>query len=92
MCRPPNLVDIYYLYLQRLCQTLMCMLIACAFQGVVASGMTLFLQCWANHRGGPLLIAAYVPVQTIFSVTLSYLFLDDIVYLGRYVGSSYYGS
>jgi drug/metabolite transporter (DMT)-like permease len=52
-------------------------------QGLVASGVAMTLQGWCADRGGPVLVAAYQPLQTIIVAILSSLFLKETFYLGR---------
>ena len=52
-------------------------------QGLVASGVAMTLQGWCAHKGGPVLVAAYQPLQTIIVAILSSLFLKETFYLGR---------
>ena len=52
-------------------------------QGTMASGFCLFLSCWSNHKGGPILVAAYTPIQSVFSTLFGVLFLGNALFLGR---------
>jgi drug/metabolite transporter (DMT)-like permease len=55
----------------------------CDLQGTIASGFCLFLGCWSNHKGGPILVAAYSPTQSVFSTLFGVLFLGNALFLGR---------
>jgi hypothetical protein len=55
----------------------------CDLQGLVASGSCLFLQFWSNQKSGPIFVAAYTPMQPIFSTFFGVLFLGDALFLGR---------
>ena len=52
-------------------------------KGVVASGLAMTLQGWCAYRGGPVLVAAYQPLQTILVAVLSSIFLQETFYMGR---------
>mgnify|MGYP006905970063 CR=1 FL=1 len=41
------------------------------------------LQAWCAYEGGPILVAAYQPLQTILVAILSYVFLEETLSLGR---------
>ena len=41
------------------------------------------LQGWCAYRGGPVLVAAYQPLQTILVALLSSTFLGETFYMGR---------
>ncbi|KAG0581282.1 hypothetical protein M758_4G243800 [Ceratodon purpureus] len=62
-------------------------LFAAIYAGVMASGICLMLSCWANHKGGPILVAAYTPSQSIFSTIFGILFLGNALYLGSLLGA-----
>ncbi|CAM6129380.1 unnamed protein product [Calypogeia fissa] len=57
------------------------------YAGFVASGLNFTLQTWANQKSGPTLLAAYIPLQTVFSVVLGLIVLDDPLYLGSLIGA-----
>ncbi|BBN11953.1 hypothetical protein MPTK1_5g16220 [Marchantia polymorpha subsp. ruderalis] len=62
-------------------------IISVVYAGAVASGLNFSLQTWANQRGGPVLVAAYIPLQTVFSAFLGVVILDDPLYLGSVIGA-----
>lgn len=59
---------------------------AVLYGGFVASGVGMTLQAWCAHRGGPVLVAAYQPLQTVLVAILSSLFLSETFYLGSLLG------
>ncbi|MCO5574533.1 hypothetical protein L7F22_028320 [Adiantum nelumboides] len=59
---------------------------ALLYGGLVASGVAMTLQGWCAYRGGPVLVAAYQPLQTILVAILSSLFLHETFYLGSLIG------
>jgi hypothetical protein len=50
--------------------------------------MCLFLSAWANHQSGPVLIAAYTPMQNIFSMAFGVIFLNTALFMGSLLGAS----
>lgn len=52
------------------------------YQGMVASGLVLFLQTWCIHKGGPVFVAVFQPVQTLLVVIIAALTLGDQLFLG----------
>ena len=54
-----------------------------AFQGVVASGLAFAIQIWVVERGGPMLVAAYLPLQTLVAAVMASVFLSEAFSLGR---------
>ncbi|KAG6547930.1 hypothetical protein Mapa_010750 [Marchantia paleacea] len=62
-------------------------IVSVVYAGAVASGFNFSLQTWANQRGGPVLLAAYIPLQTLFSAFLGVVILDDSLYLGSVIGA-----
>ncbi|KAG6547797.1 hypothetical protein Mapa_010611 [Marchantia paleacea] len=62
-------------------------LISVFYAGAIASGLNFSLQAWANQRGGPVLVAAYIPLQTVFSAFLGVVILDDPLHLGSVIGA-----
>ncbi|KAH7285749.1 hypothetical protein KP509_33G043800 [Ceratopteris richardii] len=59
---------------------------ALLYGGLVASGVAMTLQGWCAYRGGPVIVAAYQPLQTIFVAILSLLFLHESFHLGSLIG------
>lgn len=62
-------------------------LFSVAYAGIVASGLNFTLQTWANHRGGPVLVGTYTPLQTFFSAVLGLVILNEPLYLGTVIGA-----
>lgn len=62
-------------------------IVSVVYAGAIASGLNFSLQTWANQRGGPVLVAAYIPLQTVFSAFLGVLVLDDPLFLGSVIGA-----
>ncbi|KAG6545900.1 hypothetical protein Mapa_012555 [Marchantia paleacea] len=62
-------------------------IVSVIYAGAIASGLNFSLQTWANQRGGPVLVAAYIPLQTVFSGFLGLMILDDPLYLGSVIGA-----
>lgn len=62
-------------------------IVSVVYAGAIASGLNFSLQTWANQRGGPVLVAAYIPLQTVFSAFLGVMILDDPLYLGSVIGA-----
>lgn len=63
-------------------------LIAVIYAGLVASGLCLFFQCWANHKSGPVVVAAYTPMQPIFSAIFGTIFFGNVLVLGSLLGAA----
>ncbi|KAH7278390.1 hypothetical protein KP509_38G039100 [Ceratopteris richardii] len=59
---------------------------ALLYGGLVASGVAMTLQGWCAFEGGPVLVAAYQPLQTILVAILSSLVLHETFYLGSLIG------
>lgn len=57
-------------------------IIICIVQGIVASGLVISLQTWCIHKGGPVCVAVFQPVQTVLVAILAALFLGDQLYSG----------
>lgn len=57
------------------------------YAGIVASGVNFTLQTWSNQRGGPVLVATYIPLQTFFSAVLGLIVLNEALYLGTVLGA-----
>ncbi|KAL3697511.1 hypothetical protein R1sor_011587 [Riccia sorocarpa] len=62
-------------------------IVSVIYAGAVASGLSFTLLTWANQKGGPVLVAIYIPLQTVFSAFLGVVILDDPLYLGSVVGA-----
>ncbi|KAJ7566684.1 hypothetical protein O6H91_02G114500 [Diphasiastrum complanatum] len=53
------------------------------YAGIIASGFVSGIQSWGVHKGGPVIVAAYQPLETVATAFLSYVFLKETLYLGR---------
>ncbi|KAL2649787.1 hypothetical protein R1flu_017915 [Riccia fluitans] len=62
-------------------------IISVLYAGAIASGLNFTLQTWANQRGGPVLVAIYIPLQTVFSAFLGVMILNDPLFLGSVIGA-----
>ena len=60
-------------------------MIICIVQGIIASGLVISLQTWCIHKGGPVCVAVFQPVQTVLVAILAALFLGDKLYSGGLV-------
>lgn len=56
------------------------------YAGIVTSGVGMTLQGWCAHRGGPVLIAAYQPLQAVLVAILSCVFIKETLYFGSVLG------
>lgn len=52
-------------------------------QGVVCSGLTIFIQLWCTKQKGPVFVTIFNPLSTLFVVILAYFFLGEILHVGR---------
>ncbi|XP_021857943.1 WAT1-related protein At3g18200 [Spinacia oleracea] len=57
------------------------------YAGIVASGLVISLQTWCIHKGGPVCVAVFQPVQTILVAIMAALFLGDQLYSGGILGA-----
>ncbi|CAO2818124.1 unnamed protein product [Amaranthus hypochondriacus] len=57
------------------------------YAGIVASGLVISLQTWCIHKGGPVCVAVFQPVQTVLVAILAALFLGDQLYSGGVLGA-----
>ncbi|XP_074381721.1 protein WALLS ARE THIN 1-like isoform X2 [Apium graveolens] len=62
-------------------------LLCVLYAGVVASGLALAVQIWVVERGGPMLVAAYLPLQTLVAAVMASVFLREAFSLGSIVGA-----
>ncbi|KAJ7526514.1 hypothetical protein O6H91_16G009500 [Diphasiastrum complanatum] len=62
-------------------------LIVVAYAGIVGSGLVSALQSWGVKRGGPVLVAAYQPMETVLVAFLGLIFLKETLYLGSLFGA-----
>lgn len=52
---------------------------------MVASGLAFAIQIWVVEKGGPMLVAAYLPLQTLLAAIMASIFLNEAFSLGRSV-------
>ncbi|PKI48348.1 WAT1-related protein At3g18200 [Punica granatum] len=57
------------------------------YAGVVSSGFVIYLQTWCIHKGGPVFVAAFQPVQTVLVAAMATLIFGDQLYSGRIIGA-----
>ncbi|KAE8665005.1 Protein WALLS ARE THIN 1 [Hibiscus syriacus] len=53
------------------------------YAGVVASGIVFSLQTWCIHKGGPVFVAVFQPLQTLLVAFMAFVILGDKLYSGR---------
>ncbi|KAF6158357.1 hypothetical protein GIB67_022437 [Kingdonia uniflora] len=62
--------------------------LCCNFlKGIVASGIGFSLQTWCIHKGGPVSVAVFQPVQTVLVAFMASLILGDQLYSGGIIGA-----
>ncbi|GLU12956.1 hypothetical protein SLE2022_296090 [Rubroshorea leprosula] len=57
------------------------------YAGIVASGIVISLQTWCIHKGGPVYVAVFQPLQTLLVAIMASLILGDQLYSGRIIGA-----
>ncbi|KAK1551683.1 hypothetical protein Q3G72_002833 [Acer saccharum] len=57
------------------------------YAGIVASGIVFSLQTWCIHKGGPVFVAVFQPMQTLLVAFMAYLILGDQLYSGGILGA-----
>ncbi|KAJ4713468.1 WAT1-related protein [Melia azedarach] len=57
------------------------------YAGIVASGIVFSLQTWCIHKGGPVFVAVFQPLQTLLVAVMACLILGDQLYSGRILGA-----
>lgn len=62
-------------------------LLCVLYAGVVASGLAYSIQIWVVERGGPMLVAAYLPLQTLLAAVMASVFLSEAFCLGSIIGA-----
>ncbi|EFJ23911.1 hypothetical protein SELMODRAFT_102495, partial [Selaginella moellendorffii] len=58
-----------------------------AYGGIIGS-MVFGIQSWGVKQGGPMLVAAYQPLETIITIILAFFLLRESLNLGSLVGGS----
>ncbi|KAJ7566218.1 hypothetical protein O6H91_02G092800 [Diphasiastrum complanatum] len=56
------------------------------YAGVIASGLVSGIQAWGVHEGGPVIVAAYQPLETVVTAILSFMLLKESLHLGSVIG------
>ncbi|KAF5201482.1 Wat1-related protein [Thalictrum thalictroides] len=62
-------------------------LLTVLYAGLVASGIVFSLQTWCIHKGGPVSVGVFQPVQTVLVAIMACLVLGDQLYSGGIIGS-----
>ncbi|KAJ7537894.1 hypothetical protein O6H91_11G026800 [Diphasiastrum complanatum] len=62
-------------------------IIGVIYAGIFASGIYSFIQTWCNYKGGPVLVASYQPLETVFVGILGLYFCVDALHLGSLLGA-----
>ncbi|XP_024527984.1 WAT1-related protein At3g53210 [Selaginella moellendorffii] len=57
------------------------------YAGAIASGFVSAVQSWGVHRGGPVVVAAYQPLETVITAFLGLIFLRESLHLGSLIGA-----
>ncbi|TXG51402.1 hypothetical protein EZV62_023926 [Acer yangbiense] len=57
------------------------------YAGIVASGIVFSLQTWCIHKGGPVFVAVFQPMQTLLVAVMASLILGDQLYSGGILGA-----
>ncbi|XP_021291989.1 WAT1-related protein At3g18200 [Herrania umbratica] len=57
------------------------------YAGVVASGVVFYLQTWCIHKGGPVIVAIFQPLQTLLVAIMAFMILGDQLYSGSVIGA-----
>lgn len=54
-----------------------------AWQGLVITGVSFYLQSWCIEKKGPVFAAIFTPLALVFTMLCSTIFLGEMIYLGR---------
>ncbi|KAF5734014.1 hypothetical protein HS088_TW16G00455 [Tripterygium wilfordii] len=57
------------------------------YAGIVASGIVISLQTWCIHKGGPVFVAVFQPMQTVLVAFMASVILGDQLYSGGVIGA-----
>ncbi|KAL8141833.1 hypothetical protein V2J09_014865 [Rumex salicifolius] len=57
------------------------------YGGIVSSGIVISLQTWCIHKGGPVFVAVFQPVQTLLVAIMATLILGDQLFSGGIIGA-----
>lgn len=55
-----------------------------AWQGLVITGVSFYLQSWCIEKKGPVFAAIFTPLALVFTMLCSTIFLGEMIYLGRW--------
>ncbi|KAJ7516231.1 hypothetical protein O6H91_22G048400 [Diphasiastrum complanatum] len=61
-------------------------IISIVYAGIIASGLVSGIQSWGVYKGGPVIVAAYQPLETVVTTILSFVFLKETLHLGSVIG------
>lgn len=59
-------------------------------QGVVVSGLIIYIQLWCMEEKGPVFVTMFNPLSTIIVAVLAYFALDEKLYMGRYISNVHF--
>ncbi|ESQ30657.1 hypothetical protein EUTSA_v10012396mg [Eutrema salsugineum] len=59
------------------------------YAGIVASGLVVYLQTWCMYKGGPVFVAAFLPLQTLLVAGMTFVLLGDQLYSGSIVAAMF---
>ncbi|CAM6085695.1 unnamed protein product [Calypogeia fissa] len=62
-------------------------IIPIVYTGVITSAISFVIMAWAIRRGGPLLVAFYIPLQSFAATLIAHLFLRETIFMGSVGGS-----
>lgn len=54
-----------------------------SWQGVVCSGLIIFVQLWCTEEKGPVFVTMFNPLSTVLVAVLAYFVLGEKLYMGR---------
>ena len=54
-----------------------------SWQGVVMSGLVIFIQLWCTEEKGPVFVTMFNPLSTILVAVLAYFIFGERLYMGR---------
>ncbi|KAE8709669.1 WAT1-related protein [Hibiscus syriacus] len=57
------------------------------YAAVVACGIVFSLQTWCIHKGSPVFVAVFQPLQTLLVAIMAFVILGDKLYSGRVIGA-----
>ncbi|XP_050251540.1 WAT1-related protein At4g08300-like isoform X4 [Quercus robur] len=57
------------------------------WQGVVCSGITIFIQLWCTEQRGPVFVTMFNPLGAVLTALQSYFLLGERLHMGRILGA-----